>query len=49
MCTWHVVHDHVEELCVLEGKVQLDEPLGVCVCHDVALLPEEGAVAALDL
>jgi len=33
----------------LEGEVELDDPLGVGVGHDVALLPEEGAVAALDL
>ena len=47
--TRHVVHDHVEVLGVLEGEVQLNDPLRVRVGHDVSLLPEEGAVAALDL
>ena len=28
--------------------MELDQPLGVGVRHDVALLPEEGAVAPLD-
>ena len=47
--TRHVVHDHVQVFSVLECEVQLNDPLGVGVRHDVALLPEEGAVTALDL
>ena len=46
--TRHVVHDHVQVLLVLEGKVELDDPLGVGVRHDVPLLPEEGRVGPLD-
>ena len=41
LCTWHIVHDHVQVSLVLEGKVELDDPLGVGMGHDVPLFPEK--------
>lgn len=45
---WHIVHDHVEVLVVLECVMQLYNPVRVGVCHDVSLLPEERRVRPLD-
>lgn len=45
----HVVHHHIEVLVVLEGKMELDDPLGVGVSHDVSLLPEKCTVTSFYL
>ena len=47
--TWHVIHDHVKVFCVLKGKVQLDDPLGVGMGHDISFFPEESRIWSLDL
>lgn len=46
--TWHVIHDHVEVVGILEGIVKLHYPFGVGMGHYVPLLPEERRVRALD-
>ena len=46
--TWHVVHDHVEIVGILEGVMQLHNPFRVGMCHDVPLLPEKGRVRSLN-
>ena len=49
VASWHVIHDHVEVLVVLEGEVKLDDPITVGMRHDVSFLPEEGTVTPFDL
>lgn len=48
LLTCHIVHDHVQVVLVLEGKVQLYDPVRVSMRHNVALLPEARRVRALD-
>ena len=47
--TRHIIHDHVEVSRVLKCKVELNDPFGVGVGHDVAFLPEVCTVTSFDL
>ena len=45
----HEIHHHVQVLVVLKGVVQLNDPLGVGMRHDVTLFPKECTITTLDL
>lgn len=45
----HEIHDHVQVLVVLEGIMELDDPFGVGMRHNIAFFPEKRAVAPFDL